>query len=170
MLGQHLPHSLVFPGRSANENAFREHAGHATIFHFAGHGVSYGGFGALLLARSDRSRKYNPYLTADAIAGLDLSKLQLVVLAACSSGVGEQSGTVNLDSLTRAFLEAGARRVIAANWDVDSARTAGLMSAFYNSLREGEHPAEALRRAQVTVRFEARHPYYWAGFQVFGAP
>lgn len=165
-----LPGSQLFEGEDATEDVFRAHAAEATFFHFAGHGVSFGGFGALLLAPSAGSS--DPYLTADEIAGLDLHKLQLVVLAACSSGVGERAGTVDLDSLTRAFLEAGVLRVIAANRDVESTATETLMSSFYVRLKAGGRPAEALRLAALSVRSDpaTSHPFYWAGFMVYGTP
>jgi CHAT domain-containing protein len=72
--------------------------------------------------------------------------------------------------MTRAFLEAGTQRVIAAGWDVNAAQTYDLMTAFYDRLTGGQFPAEALRQAQVQVRQKKAHPYYWAGFQVFGEP
>jgi CHAT domain-containing protein len=169
-LSRHLPHSVLLSGNRATEDAFRTNAEQATLFHFAGHGISYGGFGALLLASARGTPLDKSYLTAKEIAGIDLHRMQLVVLSACSSGVGEESGIVNLDSLTMAFLESGANRVIAANWEVDSQETAHLMAAFYEQLIQGSPPAEALRQAAMTVRKTKPHPYYWAGFRVFGRP
>lgn len=164
-----FPGSLLLKRENATANAFRQHAPQASLVHFAGHGVSFGGFGALLLARSPGGDIYSQYMTANDIAKLDLRPVELVVLAACSSGVGEQSGIVNLDSLSRALLEAGARRVIAANWDVDVPATDELMTAFYGHLADNR-PAEALRQAARSVRQKKPHPYYWAGFRVFGRP
>ncbi len=169
-LSRHLPHSVLLPGNEATEDEFRANAEQATLFHFAGHGISYGGFGALLLASPPGAPLDKSYLTAQEIGGIDLHRMQLVVLSACSSGVGEESGIVNLDSLTMAFLESGANRVIAANWEVDSSSTADLMAAFYDQLIQGAPPAEALRQASMTVRKTKPHPYYWAGFRVFGRP
>jgi len=164
-----FPGSLLLKGEDATAEAFRQHAPQAALVHFAGHGVSFGGFGALLLARSPGADLYSEYMKANDIASLNLRSMELVVLAACSSGVGEQPGIVNLDSLTRALLEAGAHRVIAANWDVDFTATDELMDAFYDNLANNR-PAEALRQAAQTVRQKWPHPYYWAGFRVFGRP
>jgi CHAT domain-containing protein len=164
-----LPDSLLLNQEDATADAFKLYAPASTHFHFAGHGISYGGFGALLVASKSRSVSSH-YLTAEEISGLDLSGLRTVVLAACSSGMGEQSGVVNLDSLTGAFLEAGASRVVAASWDVDDFNTTILMSSFYKGLTDGLNAAEALRRAELSVRSKSYHPYFWAGFQVFGAP
>ena len=166
-----LPGSRVLQGEAATAEAFREafrkDQPKYTVFHFAGHGVSYGGFGALLLAGI---REKDSYFTAHEIATVGLQGLQLIVLASCSSGVGEQSGIVDLDSLTRAFLEAGAQRVIASSWEVDSSATADLIRAFYNRLENGTTAAESLRQAQMEVQQTMKHPYYWAGFRVFGRP
>ena len=169
-LHHRLPGSVFFEGHEATSDTFSSRARQATLFYFAGHGISYGGFGALLLASTPGAKPSTQYMTAREIAGLDLSRMKLVVLAACSSGVGEHSGVVNLDSLTRAFLEAGAGRVIAANWEVDSVFTAKLMSNFYDRLMAGVAPAEALRQAGLALRGRFPHPRFWASFRVFGRP
>jgi CHAT domain-containing protein len=169
-LHKRFPHSVSMPGKDATASAFRKHAQESTLFHFGGHGVSYGGFGALLLAPAPEDDFSTQYMTANEIADLDLRHMKLVVLAACSSAVGEQSGVVNLDGLTRAFLEAGARRVIAANWEVDSHHTAALMASFYDHLISDQKPVEALRQAQLTLRDKFPHPHFWASFQLFGNP
>jgi CHAT domain-containing protein len=165
-----LPNSLFFQKEEANFQTLKVYASRSTLFHFAGHSISNGGFSALLLPQTRESPQERQYATAEQIAELDLQQMKTVVLASCSSGTGEQRGTVNLDSLTRAFLEAGARRVIAAGWDVNSARTAELMLEFYNRLLQGDKPAEALRLSQLKVRFIQPHPFNWAAFQVFGEP
>ncbi|HEX3586290.1 MAG TPA: CHAT domain-containing protein [Candidatus Angelobacter sp.] len=165
-----LPNSLLVPEAQADFQTLRANVPRKSLFHFAGHSVSNGGFPALLLPQSRGSAPAAQYVTAEQIAALDLRQMKTVVLASCSSGAGEQGGMVNLDSLVRAFLEAGAHRVIAAGWDVRSAPTEELMIAFYERLKDGKFPAEALRQAQIEVRQKTPHPYDWAGFQVFGQP
>jgi CHAT domain-containing protein len=166
-----LPSARFIPKDDANFETLRAYAPQASLFHFPGHAVGSGGYAALLLPNSRSSAPDTQYVTADQIIALDLGRMRTVVLASCSSGTGERNGTVNLDSVTRAFLEAGAGRVIAAGWDVSSGRTADLMTFFYKQLTDRKHPpAEALRQAQLKLRLEAPHPYYWAAFQVFGEP
>jgi CHAT domain len=165
-----LPNSLLVPDDQANFQTLQAKAPGKSLFHFAGHSVSNGGFPALLLPQSRRSSPEAQYVTAEQIAALDLRQMKTVVLASCSSGAGEQGGMVNLDSLVRAFLEAGAHRVIAADWDVRSAPTEELMIAFYERLKDVNFPAEALRQAQLQLRERTPHPHDWAGFQVFGEP
>jgi len=167
MLHDLLPGSELLEGRQATLSRVRALMAGKGLFHFAGHGISYGGFGALLLAGEDGSRP--AVATAEDIAALDLRNVGLVVLAACSSGEGEATGTVNLDSLVRAFFEAGAERVVAARWNVSSRESAELMRALYGQLRAGKSAAHALRIAAAQLRRTRSHPFFWAAFQNFGS-
>jgi CHAT domain-containing protein/Tfp pilus assembly protein PilF len=91
-------------------------------------------------------------LTAEAIAGLDLDSLELAVLSACDTGLGEVAGGEGVFGLQRAFHLAGAQNVVASLWHVDDEATAALMGLFYHHLwREGQPPLEALRQAQLTL-------------------
>ena len=163
-----LPKSTLVSGSAATRAALFDAMPSADLLHFAGHGISGGGFGALLLAPG-RDGSLDSQLTGREISQLQLSRLRLVFLSACSTAVGEV-GTVNLDSLVRAFLEAGAGRVVGARWEIDSSATSRLVDRFYDSLLAGAPPAEALRQAATTVRQRHAHPYYWAGLQLYGAP
>jgi CHAT domain-containing protein/tetratricopeptide (TPR) repeat protein len=103
------------------------------------------------LAHDDRG-----ILTAEAIAGLDLSGLDLVVLSACETGLGLVAGGEGVFGLQRAFHLAAAHNVIASLWKVDDQETAALMSLFYDRLwRQGKPPIEALREAQLAIYY---HP------------
>jgi CHAT domain-containing protein/Tfp pilus assembly protein PilF len=138
--------------------------------HFATHGyldTERPSLSALVLAQVDRQGKqvdgflrvadvYNTRLSAD-----------LVVLSACQTGLGQEVRGEGLMGLTRAFLYAGAPRVIVSLWNVNDEATAELMAAFYRGLlRDGRTPAAALRAAQMELRARKRweSPYYWAAF------
>ncbi len=88
----------------------------------------------------------------------------LVYLSCCeaSRSVNERAGT-SFD-LSRSFLRAGARSVIASPMRVDDAAARRLAWLFYENWNEGMGRAEALRRAQLALRSESRwsEPYYWA--------
>ena len=165
-----LPGAVFLQGASATLEGIEKNVSGSTLFHFSGHGISYGGFGALVLAPSANDSIPARFITANEISRLPLHDLRMAVLAACSSGAGEQYGVVNLDSLVRGFLDAGAPRVVAARWDVNDEITTYLMINFYAGILQGEQPAEALRQASLRARKARPHPYYWASFQVFGAP
>jgi CHAT domain-containing protein len=95
-------------------------------------------------------------LTAEAIAGLDLGRLDLAVLSACESGLGDEGGGEGVFGLQRAFHLAGARNVVASLWQVDDEATAALMGLFYHHLWvEKRPPLEALRQAQLAL---CHHP------------
>jgi CHAT domain-containing protein len=101
----------------------------------------------VILAHDDRG-----ILTAEAIAGLDLSGLDLAVLSACETGLGLVGGGEGVFGLQRAFHLAGAHNVVASLWKVDDQATAALMALFYDRLwRQGKPPIEALREAQLTL-------------------
>jgi CHAT domain-containing protein len=104
------------------------------------------------------------------ITGQDLRQCRLVYLAACSSGSGEKYGSVNAESLVHSLLNAGVARVVATGWNVDSASAARMTGAFYGHLLAGVDAAEAMRRTAGEIRRNSTtsHPYYWAGYQVFG--
>ena len=91
-------------------------------------------------------------LTAETIAGLDLKKLDLVVLSACETSLGEVAGGEGVLGLTRAFHTAGARTVVASLWQVNDAATKALMAESYRNLWETKlSKLEALRQAQLTM-------------------
>jgi tetratricopeptide (TPR) repeat protein len=95
-------------------------------------------------------------LTGEALASLDLRQLQLAVLSACDSGLGEEGGGEGVYGLQRAFHLAGTQNVVASLWKVSDEATAALMALFYHQLwQEKKTPLEALRAAQLTLY---RHP------------
>jgi len=104
---------------------------------------------------------------------LDLRvRTNLVVLAACQTGLGKVYAGEGIWGLGRAFMLAGAPRVLVSLWKVDDAATTELMAAFHDGRRAGLASAKALRRAQAFVRETPgwQHPRYWAAWQLWGLP
>jgi CHAT domain-containing protein/Tfp pilus assembly protein PilF len=100
----------------------------------------------------ERTESDGGILTAEAIAGLPLPKLELAVLSACETGLGEVAGGEGVFGLQRAFHLAGARNVVASLWKVDDQATCALMALFYDKLWRQKKPAiQALREAQLTL-------------------
>jgi CHAT domain-containing protein len=96
---------------------------------------------------------------------------ELVVLSACSTGLGRTVRGEGLLGLTHGFFHAGAQRVLASLWDVDDRSTSVLMGELYRRLLvAGETPGEALRGAQERLRQDPRwrSPRHWAGFVLEG--
>lgn len=122
-------------------------------------------------------------LSAEEIAGLNLSQVELVVLSACETARGVDIAGEGSFGLRRTFLMAGARAVVAGLWRVNDLATKDLMVKFYDLLWHDHLPtAEALRRAQVYMIEKGRSesgqdsarslppyaPYYWAAFVASG--
>lgn len=92
-------------------------------------------------------------LTAEDIAGLDLSATELVVLSACETGLGEVAVGEGVMGLRRAFILAGAKSLIMSLWKVGDLPTAVFMSGFYGYLIHAQMSrAEALHRARYDMR------------------
>jgi len=90
------------------------------------------------------------------LVGLDLSGLELAVLSACETGLGDVAGGEGVFGLQKAFHLAGCKNVVASLWKVEDDATAALMGLFYRHLWVDKlPPREALRRAQLTLY---RHP------------
>lgn len=144
------------------------------IVHFATHGVintsrpELSGLALSLVDQEGRSR--DGFLRLNTIYNLRLSA-DLVVLSACQSALGRQVAGEGLVGLTRGFMHAGARRVVASLWQVSDAATAELMKHFYEGMLERRlSAAAALRRAQRQMAADPRWapPYFWAGFVLQG--
>lgn len=108
---------------------------------------------------------------ADVFAGWRVPA-DLVVLSACETSRGSNVRAEGGFGLTRAFLFAGAPRVIVSLWKVDDEATRALMEHLYEGLRAGLTPVRALQRAQQRVRSVPRwsDPFYWAAWMLWGLP
>jgi tetratricopeptide (TPR) repeat protein len=154
---------------AATESAVFSQAEDAEILHLSVHGEFNKHnplFSTLYLAADDR---HDGRLEVHDIYALDLTKAtNLVALSACQTQLGELSRGDEIVGLNRAFLYAGTPSVIATLWSVQDDSTALLMERFYTHLRSGIAKAQALRQAQIEVRAEYPHPYYWAAFVLTG--
>src|SRR6185295_16824858 len=91
-------------------------------------------------------------VTGESLIDLDLSGLELAVLSACETGLGDVAGGEGTFGLQRAFHLAGTRNVVASLWKVPDRPTAALMALFYRNLWEKDlTPVEALRQAQLEL-------------------
>jgi CHAT domain-containing protein/tetratricopeptide (TPR) repeat protein len=144
------------------------------VVHFATHGMINSAHpdrsGIILSLVNEYGEPQNGYLRLHDIYNLKLSA-ELVVLSACQTALGKEVRGEGLVGLTRGFIYAGSRRVVASLWKVDDNATAELMKMFYEHVRRNKHPSAALRDAQIEM---LRHnswgktPYYWAAFVIQG--
>lgn len=134
---------------------------HNEIFFFAGHGLRDG---------KDLSLVVNPslFVRSSDLLPQDLGRLQLAILAACSTGTSDKNGLMDTRSLDNSFLAAGVPRVISSRWDVDSDSTADLMEGMVMKLGQRTPVAAAMYSVQQDILKKEQHPYYWAGFYLAG--
>ncbi len=116
------------------------------------------------------------FLTLREIYQLNLKGCELAILSACETNFGPQQQGEGVWALSRGFLVAGARRVVASNWLVDDEAGATLVSYFCGVLAEAQKQgqtvdyAEALQRAKRSLRQQSKwqSPYYWATLVLVG--
>ena len=137
-------------------------------------------------------------LSLDRIAELDLDspQIDLLVLSACETAIGDESAEYGFAGLA---MQAGVKSALASLWSIDDTGTVVLMSNFYQQLKSTPIKSAALRQAQIdlleqnvfieenrvrglgvpidlppatanqaTPNFS--HPFYWAGFTIIGNP
>ncbi len=166
-IGHIRPGSRLFLRKDATEAALRQYGNDYRYLHLATHGrfdPKAPLRSALLLVPDSR---YNGLLSVDKLYSLELDA-DLVTLSACETGLSKIANGDDLVGLTRGFLYAGSRSIVASLWKVDDRATAELMTCFYKALLSKEK-AEALREAQLETRKKYPHPYYWASFQLTGS-
>jgi CHAT domain-containing protein len=95
----------------------------------------------------------------------------LVVLCCCHTGQGEITSE-GVIGITRAFLAAGARCVLATLWPISDYATKEFMEKFYGELCQETPVCEALRRTmnffQTHEKEGYRSSWIWAPFTVYG--
>ncbi|MBD2353385.1 tetratricopeptide repeat protein [Tolypothrix sp. FACHB-123] len=121
----------------------------------------------------------------------NLSNVDLIVLSACETGVGDRLGNGE-EILGFGYLMqlAGAKTTVASLWVVDDGGTQALMNEFYAALQNTNiTKSQAIRQAQLAlitgdfqfldrvkkqinstpnISANFKHPYYWAPFILIG--
>lgn len=161
-----FPDSRALVRAQASKSAVEELGNGFAMLHFATHGrfdssapLSSG----LYLAKGNEP---DGILTVSDLYSLRWD-VDLVTLSACETGLGKVASGDDVIGLTRGFLYAGARSIVASLWEVDDAATSRLMQSFYRNL-EGHDKREALRLAQIETRQQYPQPWYWAAFNILG--
>jgi CHAT domain-containing protein len=176
--------AATLTGRTATEAGVRYWSPGRRVLHLACHGLAdreLGNFfGALALApgRKADDPADDGFLTLPEIHALDLKSCELAVLSACETNLGPQQKGEGTWALSRGFLVAGARRVVASNWLVDDEAAASLVSVFCTGQAKAEKGggradyARSLQQAKRWVRQQEKWkaPYYWASLVLIGPP
>ena len=120
----------------------------------------------LLMSDSTKENKLFAYEIQNSKLNADL-----VILSACSSGVGKLKNGEGLGSLGRCFNYAGAKSVILGLWDLPDFSTAEIVEYFFSKI-DVLNTAEALKSAKLKYLESAdeytSNPIYWAGIILIG--
>lgn len=191
-----------FSGKDATEESFKQLSGtSAKILHVATHGFyvpkyrkssitkiiknpfnsledqSLSCSGIMMAgANNTLAKKFMPgddgILSAKEISRLDMGEVDLVVLSACETGLGDISDE-GVFGLQRGFKKAGVNSLMMSLWEVDDEATQVLMSAFYENLIAGKSKRKAFIEAQQFLRTTQNgkfdNPRFWAAFILLDA-
>lgn len=176
-----------YSGSKGSESAFRQLSGtEVSHLHIATHGFYYSLYeypnnylerkqienialehsglimsDAGLLHNNESSN--NGILTASEISTLDFSNVNLVVLSACNTGLGQISAD-GVFGLQRGFKQANCQGILMSLWKVDDNETQLMMNDFYKYW-DGNNCADALKSAVNVVRIRHKdEPSIWASF------
>jgi len=120
----------------------------------------------LIMSDSTKENKLFAYEIQNSKLNADL-----VILSACSSGVGKLKNGEGLGSIGRCFNYAGAKSVILGLWDLPDFSTAKIIEYFFSKI-DVLNKAEALKSAKVKYLESAdeytSNPIYWAGLILIG--
>jgi CHAT domain-containing protein len=140
------------------------------FLHFVAHGTA-----------SSRSPLESSVILAPGANGFRLSgrdivnvplAAELVTVSSCNSAGRRSYAGEGLVGLAWAFMRAGARRVVAAQWEVSDSATPQIMDRMYAAIDSGLDPAAALRKAKLALLHSNsvyERPLYWAPFVIYGA-
>ncbi len=158
----------VYTGPQASPDAYRNsQPGRFSLIHFAAHAEASNASpleSAVILSHHGGAYKLYARDVIDVPIHADL-----VTISACkSAGVRAYAGE-GLIGFAWAFLQAGARGVVAGLWDVSDTSTEPLMNEFYGRLASGEDPVAAMRQAKRSLLSQPSYskPFYWAPFQLY---
>ena len=166
-IGKMIPNSKVLLRSDASKTNLQYYGSKYSIIHLAVHGIFDldKPLNSALLLAADRNN--DGLLRASDLYNLSLSA-ELVTLSACETALGKVATGDDVVGFTRGFLYAGARSLISSLWQVDDEATRDLMVNFYNNLSKMSKD-EALRQAQLRIKKQYPHPYYWAAFLLTGS-
>lgn len=145
---------------------FKQQVGDSKILHLATHGMLNSTTPLLSSISFSESKTDSGHLYAYELIEIPI-RAELVVLAACQTGIGPLEKGEGMLTLGRSFAYAGCRSSVVGMWSVNDNTTAETMVYFYENIKAGMPKHEALRMAQLKYLDNndgiKTHPYFWAG-------
>lgn len=164
----------VYAGNEASKAKFKSLRYTSTRYlHIATHGVTserHASRSALVFASHGGSG--SGLLQAAEIAAMDIP-VDMVVLSACGTASGVSLPGEGVMNLAKPFLVAGARSVVATDWNVDDKGATRFVKSFYSQLAGDGHKLHSFSEAKRSFLHSKisllRHPYFWASWRLIGA-
>lgn len=113
--------------------------------------------------QSDIPLSKDGVLTALDFSLMDLQHIDLVVLSACETGLGDIKGSEGVYGLQRSLKLAGARNIVMSLWQVPDQETKEFMLYFYQELMNSRNIEAAFIKTQRAMS-KKYDPYYWGAF------
>lgn len=158
--------SLLLTHGAATRRAFLTQAPSAHVIHLFTHAVA------------DSTQQEPRLYFADStlqLADLEdnaLLRAELVVLAACKTGIGANQRGEGVFSLARGFAALGVPSVLTTLWSVENQATYQLSDLFYQYIDQGLPKDVALQKAKQdwyqSAEGRSQLPTYWAGLIIVG--
>ncbi|MFA6570437.1 MAG: CHAT domain-containing protein [Bacteroidota bacterium] len=140
-----------------------------SYIHFASHGVMSDNLQAIVLSQLPDSTE-DGFLTTGELLNFKLHA-KLVSFSACRTGLGDKENLNGIPGFTSAIMYAGSQAAIVTLWSIEDYSAKNLMLKFYDFHINGLLTKEdAMRQAKISfINSENyRHPFYWAGFVMYG--
>ncbi|MEP6764792.1 MAG: CHAT domain-containing protein [Gemmatimonadaceae bacterium] len=161
--------TVLQTGSHATETYVKQRASSFDVLHFATHAVVDEWSGATAALALSPTAADDGFLDSSEIAQMQL-KASLVVLSACRTVGGEVIAGEGVRGLTSAFLQAGARSVIATGWRVNDRDVVPIVTSLYEQLSSGKPVGASLRSAQLDAIKRGVSPTAWGAFILVGDP
>lgn len=151
---------------AATRRAFQSRVADARVIHLFTHALADSTDREPLLYFADSTLRLSD------LGDGGLPYAQLVVLAACKTGIGSDQRGEGVFSLARGFVALGVPSILTTLWSVENRATYGLTDLFYQYIAEGLPKDVALQRAKQTwlqtADGAAQSPNRWAGLILVG--
>ena len=164
-IASEYPKAILLLGKEATPSVVKKLLPAAQIFHFAGHGITAAqGSSALGLMLSKDGKEYD--LSADEIAGLNLSRMKFVTLSMCGAGAPDQVNRLGMATLPNSFGIAGAKAVVANLWPISDLFAGEFASEVHRAFREKSSFRGSIRRIQLARARRDEKSLEWSGFKL----